>query len=327
MKPGVYSNLSNADYHGGIGVSKSMLDVLADRSPLHLYHLRNSSNDNEPTAAQATGAAFHALLLEPDTFDDLYVLPFVAPEGALHTIDDLKDALNDAGEKVSGTKPELIERLKAVRPDAIIADELKHQYAITNAGRTILQPEAWEQLRSMRDAVMAHPAARALLSVPGKAEQSVYWNDPKTGELCRCRPDFWRNDGVLVDLKTTEDASPEGFARSIANWRYHVQHPFYMDGVAHAIEQAKLDLPMPRAFVFLAVEKTACVVNGLSKGVAVYVLDEGSVNMGRALYRRDLDVYARCASTNQWPGYGDKIVEIAVPSWEFTKNAQLLGAA
>jgi hypothetical protein len=336
MKPGVYAGVSNADYHGGEGVSKSMLDVLADRSPLHLHYMRTAANDNErqPTPAQRIGTMFHALLLEPDEFDRTHVLPCVIPEGALVTVDDIKGALKDAGEKVTGTKSELTERLKAVRPESIFADEVKQQFAISNAGRTIMTHEEWEQLRNMRDAVMAHPAASALLSVQGWAELSAFWVDGQTGELCRCRPDFWRKDGVLVDVKTTEDASPEEFARSIANWRYHVQHAMYVDGITETLLQAsERNLnsafpdgipPVPKAFVFLAVEKSACVVNGQAKGVAVYVLDEESVRLGGALYHRDLGRYAHCNTTGVWPGYGDKLQSITLPAYEFSKNAQLL---
>lgn len=329
MKPGIYRDIPNADYHAGPGVSKSMLDVLAQRSPLHLHHLRTAANDNErtPTPAQMIGTAFHSLLLEPGAFDEQYVQPFVMPEGALVTIDDLKAELKDAGEKVGGTKPELIERLKAARPHVVIGDELKQQYAVTNAGRTILQPEQWEQLIRMRDAVMAHPAARALLSVKGWSELSAYWTDPVTGELCRCRPDYWRHDGVIIDVKTTEDASEEAFARSIASWRYHVQNPFYIDGCAEALRQSDNysafdgnPPPVSTAFVFLAVEKTACVVNGKSMGVAVYVLDADSVALGRALYRANLDTYAQCVASGEWPGYGDRIKPIRLPAWEFSRN-------
>ena len=36
--------------------------------------------------------------------------------------------------------------------------------------------------------------------------------------------------GVLSDLKSVQDASPEGFAQGIANYRWHRQAAFYLDG-------------------------------------------------------------------------------------------------
>lgn len=190
------------------------------------------------------------------------------------------------------------------------------EWTENNPGRIVLSPEVWDQLHAMRDAVHNHPAAHALLtSVPGEAEKSVYWIDPTTGVLCRCRPDWWRDDYVLVDVKTTDDASPEGFAKSMANWRYDVQAPYYMDGVKLATGR---DV---KAFVFIAVEKKP------PYAVGVYVLDSASLELGRAQYQHDLRVYAECLANDNWPGYGDKIQTINMPAWHANKNAHLVGVA
>ncbi|QIG65628.1 hypothetical protein [Salmonella phage PT1] len=189
------------------------------------------------------------------------------------------------------------------------------EWTENNPGRMVLTPEVWDQLHAMASAVHAHPAAGSLLtSCPGEAEKSVYWIDATTGVLCRCRPDWWRDDNVIVDLKTTEDASPEGFAKSMANYRYDVQAAYYLDGVQQATGKR------PKAFVFIAVEKKA------PYGVGVYVLDSESLQLGRAQYQHDLRVYAECVRTGVWPGYGDKIQTISLPGWHANKNQHLLGA-
>ena len=194
--------------------------------------------------------------------------------------------------------------------------DVKAEWEKVNEHRTILNPEQWKTIHAMRDALMAHPAANALLTgIPGKAEKSVYWIDATTGVLCRCRPDWWRDDNLIVDLKTTEDASPEGFARSIAKFRYDVQDAFYTDGVQQATGKR------PKAFVFIAVEKKP------PYGVGVYVLDSETKDLGRAQYQHDLRVYAECVRSGEWPGYGDKIQTISLPGWHANKNAHLIGAA
>lgn len=191
------------------------------------------------------------------------------------------------------------------------------QWQQNNADRIVLTADEWDQLHAMRDAVMAHPVACKLLTAaPGDAELSVYWTDPETGELCRCRPDFWRRDGILVDVKTTDDASPEAFARSLVNWRYHVQHPYYLDGVAQAIKQAGASMVTPRHFLFLVVEKKA------PHAVAVYRLNDESVDAGRREYRRDLDLYAKCRQANNWPGYPAEIQPIDLPTWYLIRSAE-----
>lgn len=279
MKPGVYEGIPNAEYHCGPGISKSGLD-LVHRSPMHYHAVVTSANDRTPTAAQELGTAAHALILEPDVFADSYVLA-----------------------------PKFDRRTKEGKSAAAEFDE-------ENAGKICLQPEVWEQLHDMSNAVHAHPAASALLiSVPGEAEKSVYWLDPQTGVLCRCRPDWWRDDNVIVDLKTTEDASPEGFAKSMANYRYDVQAAYYLDGIHQATGTR------PKAFVFIAVEKKP------PYAVGVYVLDSESLELGRAQYQHDLRIFAECERTGEWPGYGDKIQTITLPAWYANKNAHLIGAA
>lgn len=216
----------------------------------------------------------------------------------------------------SASRHEMAAWLNANGHKVVLWSDVKAAWDKENEFRNILNPEQWKTIHAMRDALMAHPAANALLtSVPGEAEKSVYWIDKETGVLCRCRPDWWRDDNILVDLKTTEDASPEGFARSIAKFRYDVQDAFYTDGVKAATGKK------PKAFVFIAVEKKP------PYGVGVYVLDSESREIGRLQYQRDLQVFAECERTGEWPGYGDQIQTITLPAWHANKNAHLIGAA
>ena len=49
------------------------------------------------------------------------------------------------------------------------------------------------------------------------------------GVDARCRPDWIDlKRGFMVDLKTTQDASPENFNKSIYNFGYHRQAAFYL---------------------------------------------------------------------------------------------------
>lgn len=251
--------------------------------------------------------------VDVETFD---AATLEAMKGAeLKTLLDTMNAYRPGLLSTSGSRHELAALLRANGVDVTLWSDVQAEWQQNNASRTVLTAEQWDQLHRMRDAVMNHKAAAALLTgVPGKAELSVYWNDAVTGELCRCRPDWWREDDLLVDLKTTDDASPEGFAKSIANYRYDVQHPFYFDGVQQATGRT------PRGFVFIAVEKKP------PYAVGVYVLDQESVELGRAQYQADLRRYAECKRSDVWPGYGERIQTISVPTWHKNRNAQLLDA-
>lgn len=294
MQVGIYRDIPNAEYHHGPGESKSLLD-LVHRSPAHYRARKDSKNDNTPTAAQAIGTAFHSLLLEPNTFGDQYVtIPENAPK-----------------------KPTSVQR-NAAKPSPATVDAITWWdiFEERNAGKTIISADDNEQLAAMAVATRAHKAAGALLTgAIGHPEQSAYWIDPDTGLLCRCRPDFWRVDGILVDVKTTEDASPEEFARSIAKYRYHVQAAFYLDGVRETILQANEELVIPEAFVFLAVEKKAPFA------VATYVLTPEAIELGRREYKADLKRIAECTAADEWPAYSQKIEQIELPAWYMARAA------
>ena len=177
--------------------------------------------------------------------------------------------------------------------------EGKARYAeLESSGKIILAMDDYLAVQAMRESVMSHPSARELLA-EGMAEQSFF------GRLwdvdVKCRPD-WLNNGIVVDLKTTTDASLNGFSKSIANFRYAVQAAFYSDILASLGHDVV-------AFLFIAVEKTA------PYAVGVYELDDMSLEIGREQYQRDLDTYRRCVESGEWPAYSSSIERISLPKW------------
>lgn len=380
MKPGVYEGITNAEYHGGPGISKSGLD-LVHRSPMHYNAAVTAANDRTPTPAQEIGTAVHMAILEPEEFAKTYCLALRRSdvpdaiddrevlvemvnklnEGRLHKLltsgnkgelverilenqpvetwtteqlnamkaPDLKEIINQLNVdrpgklSTSGSRHELANLLRENGVEVTLWSDVLEEWQRNNSERKVLSPEAFEQIFAMRDAVMNHPSAFAILH---------------------------HVKDIIGDLKTTEDASPEGFAKSIANWRYDVQHAYYMDGTRLALEQGKCNPPQegkaelsvywtdpvtgvlcrcrpdfwrgyPKHFAFIAVEKKP------PYAVGVYVLDSEGVEIGRAQYQHDLRIYAECVRTGVWPGYGDKIQTISLPAWHANKNAHLVGAA
>jgi exodeoxyribonuclease VIII len=179
------------------------------------------------------------------------------------------------------------------------------------SGKTILSSDDWGRLNDMHDSVYSHPVASELLD-DGIAELSVFAEllGRKKSAVCselrgvsvKCRPDWLHDNSVIVDLKTTENAGPNAFAKSVANFRYHVQAAFYTD----ICREVGIDV---KAFVFIAVEKNP------PYAVSVYELDSDSIEVGRTLYQRNLETYRRCRETDHWPAYGDAIEVLTLPRW------------
>lgn len=161
----------------------------------------------------------------------------------------------------------------------------------------IVTQDQYDQAVLIAESVAKHPKAAALLT-SGVAEKPVFGE--LNGVMAKCKPDYFNtNFNVLVDLKTTTDASPTEFAKSIWNYRYHVQAAMY------------LDLTKATRFFFIAVEKEAPF------NCEVYELDEESIAVGREEYLADIETYKKCLKTENWHGYSEEpaIHVISIPSW------------
>ena len=83
---------------------------------MHLESFLVTWNANEQAPQRNTldtGTLGHELILEPEHFSSRYFRVPLAKEypNALTTIKQLQDTLKDAGLKITGTKPELVERV------------------------------------------------------------------------------------------------------------------------------------------------------------------------------------------------------------------------
>lgn len=167
---------------------------------------------------------------------------------------------------------------------------------LQRVGATIISQTDHDAVTSMTESILMHPVAGPMLT-DGVAEASVFY-DHDLGVECKCRPDYWvRERGLVVDLKTTEDASAAGFARSVVNYRYHVQAAHYIAGTGAS------------RFVFVAVEKKP------PYAVAVFELDPDALKVGRALRERAIETYASCVEFGIWPGYPTEVQSLALPAW------------
>lgn len=315
MKPGIYKDISNEDYHGDKDIlSKSSLDAI-HKSPQFFQHRMNEKFTQTP--AMKIGSMAHKLVLEPDEFWDEYARPFVATDDMIKTMDDMKNALKGLDQKTTGKRPELIERLKECGADVVFYDDAKAAHEADCEGKELITEEEYEKSCAIRDAVMSHPIASKIFAKDsGIAELSCYAEDPETGLKLRVRPDWYRFDGIVADLKTTRVADYDGFSKSINDYRYNVQDPFYTDVIKLALEQNtnKLTLKKPKDFIFVAVESTA------PYHVSVYRLGEESREIGRKEYKEDLQKYLECSKEDKWGGYSEKIEVIELPAWRLTKE-------
>lgn len=159
-----------------------------------------------------------------------------------------------------------------------------------------------DQIAGMQEAVRSNRHAGALLA-DGYAEQSLFTRDPVTGVIVRVRYDWITAAGQPVDLKTTQDASDEAFGKSIMNYRYHVQDVLYCD----AWEWAFGEQPPPMLFLAVESEMPHCT--------AIHRIPHDFRQYARKLYRAELNSYAACLESGQWPGLQSEPHTTQMPGW------------
>jgi hypothetical protein len=273
--PGLRRSMSNADYQQSTALSVSQVKRLR-KSPFH-YHALTLPSDAPPKApapALLNGTLTHCAFLEPDEFDKRY---WVAP--------DLNKNSN------------AFKQLRAEQTGLEVITEADKARAYAQAA----------SLRALPDI--------ADLMAQGEAEVSAFWfeDDPDMTEpvLCRCRPDWvsyvaYGHGCILVDVKTTTDASPEGFARACHTYDYHLQADWYTRGYERASGM------QVHGFIFAVVESE------YPHAAAVYMLSDSALNLARTQNREALHLYAKCRAAQSWPGYPQGIQVIDLPRWAYS---------
>jgi len=102
------------------------------------------------------------------------------------------------------------------------------KFAAANKGRIIIKPDQADSLARMRDSIMDHPQARALITGKGMREATAIFNG-RAGVRGKARIDFLNTDAnMLVDLKTARSCDPRAWSRNAAvALKYDVQEAWY----------------------------------------------------------------------------------------------------
>lgn len=259
--------MTEAEYRRHPAISRSELWRIHE-SPQKFQYFKEHPED--PTPALLFGQVFHKMALEPDTFDlEFVVMPDV-------------DRRTKEGKQIWS---DFLERAE---------------------GKTIIPAEMHEQARAMCEAVAAVPLAQKLLD--GQREVPFFWVDELTGEECKCRTDCLNtrySRPIIVDVKSTADASTDTFIRDAIKYGYDFQAAMYTEGVLRHIQQKPL-------FVFIAVEKTP------PYAVNILQADELLLQRGHNIFRECIEIYHDCKLTGSWYGYLGKhnqINTLALPAW------------
>lgn len=240
----------------------------------------------EPTKAMKFGTLAHMAILEGSKFKERYV---VMPEFVGLTLD---------GKPSANSKDAKEKRAKWVM------EQPKEALIVTEEERA--------KLFNMIDSVLSNEKAVQLLS-NGKPEVIGYWRDPITGINMRMAADFLSfNLGVLVDVKTCQDARWEMFRKSVENYRYDLQMAMYNEGVKHITGKE----PANRAWLVIESEEP--------HEVRIHEVGAHYETIGSFEYRKCLDKLKKAIDAKAFPQGSDEIL-IGEPTFWFLKKYIQMG--
>ena len=207
-------------------------------------------------------------------------------------------------------EPQLVDTEWAVMPEGLDkgkgAKAREEEFEMASIGKEIVSHDEYLQLTGIRSAVQEDDEASALLFGEGVNESSYFWQDAITGIQMRCRADRYREDGLLVDIKTTPSVEHYAFRRSVWDFGYDRQSALYIDGIEAMTNRR------PRGFAFIAIEgKEAPEIF-----VQVFVMTEADIEVGRRRYRKALDLMDQYNKTfghnpDAWPKKsGPGVIEV-----------------
>ncbi|WP_275015435.1 RecE family exodeoxyribonuclease [Klebsiella variicola] len=196
--------------------------------------------------------------------------------------------------KVSGTKADLIQAVKSVKPDAVFTDELLDAWRENPEAKVLVTRQQLATALAIQKALLNHPTAGKLLTHPSRAVEVSYFGiDEETGLEVRVRPDLEIDMGGLrigADLKTISmwNIKQEGLRaklhREIIERDYHLSAAMYC-------ETAALD-----QFFWIFVNKDENY-----HWIAIIEASEEMLELGMLEYRKAMRAIANGFDTGEWP--------------------------
>ena len=273
MKSEIRYNEPPEIYHSTRAISKSGMDKI--RQAPAKFKAWMDGGPEEETESLLFGSVFHCLALEPGEFGKRYAV-----------------------KQFNGST-------KAGKEEAATAKA---------AGLELVSARIYGAALAMAESVWNHPLIGQIMAARDKrTETSIYWSETvnRTVILCKARLDMLATVPgfglVAVDLKSTDDASPEGLARSILKWGYHRQAVWYR----RALRAVGMDSSV---FVLVAVEKTAPHL------VTAANVSEAAQQVGLEEIKDALGTYATCAKSGLWPGYVSEVIDLDLPEWAYKRR-------
>lgn len=253
-------NIEDRDYRSAHGLSKSMLTYFL-RSPKH--YLYATETTTEPTDAMQFGTAIDAEILRSNPKDFYAVCPDV-------------DGRTKEGKLI------------------------KEKFKQEAEGKAVISAKDAEKIPFIKESLQGHPEVGKILRNLTHKQLAVF------GTISTAHGDvvlkglidgYDEKTGTVFDLKTAQDASPEGFRRAMKSFSYHYQE------IQYRWLLNNLGMPVDR-FVFGVVDSAPPFVTG------AYSMHDSLLKPTYDNWYRAIEKFAKCNGSGNWEGYGDSVITL-----------------
>jgi hypothetical protein len=274
--PRFVDGLDAREYRRAPGLSSTGIADLRD-CPATYRYFADHPEAREDSDASVFGSLVHAVLLEGE--DAAKASYWVAPPGF----------------GTNKTKQ--------------FAKECAEWGAAEKRGLKRISPDDFDQARRVRDAVLANPTAREIVTAAEARERSLFWTEGDVPAKARLDIDAVTAYGIIADLKVRDDPSPSAFQRDRRLVSRATQAAFYVRG--YEVVSAYADAPASPSFAWIIAPSSPPYTGR----VWIAEPDPALVEYGRKEVERAIQTYRECVRNNTWNGYGDAPVVIAAPRW------------
>ena len=175
------------------------------------------------------------------------------------------------------------------------------EFALAHPDREVARSDEFDTAEKVATAVLLDPLAREVIKAT-KYEVTVRCEWQTVALQCRGRLDCY-GDGIIADIKTTTDVSPDKFGRVAANLHYTSKLALY------------------RQFV-TCVTGEICAVKVIAAetkppyDVVVYDIPEIVLDNAMAGVEKIMQDIPGCIKSGKWPGVaGGEVMDFPVPNW------------
>ena len=259
----IIEGISNDDYHSSPELSRSTAWNVLKTCPARVRY--DKENPGKSSSALILGNGFHSAFLEPKLFEEEY---------------EIKPKQIDGNSPLTKAYKEKFQQMK---------DE--------NPGKTWLSLSEWEMCSDMANSASSHSFIQEQFQNDKFIIEGTGFFECE-GIKCKVRPDLYSpTSGMIIDLKSTQDASEEAFRLSVKKFGYGFQVAWYMEGLRRMGCKAT-------DFVFLAVEKKPPYLR------ACYRVNQFEIDHQIKQMKRACKLWKQCVQAETFPGYSPEIITL-----------------